>query len=290
MKLAVLSDVHGNHIALSRCIADAKERGIDTFIFLGDYLGELADPQKTMQLLYQLMSDHRCFFIRGNKEDYWLQYREGGTPHWSDKSSTTGSLLYTYNHLTDKDIAFFQSLPYTMEITLDGMPPITLCHGSPQKVNEKMLPDHEKTFALMEKSSTDLILCGHTHVQRAIEHQGKKVLNPGAVGVAMRSGGKAQCMILHGSGQACAEEFISLDYDNEQVIADLYASGLYTAAPYWCEVTQSVLRGGDVSHATVLAKAMDACTKATGTCQWPDIPECYWAEAVKELIEPNERE
>ena len=67
MEIAVLSDIHGNYVALETCVNYALERGIDKFIFLGDFLGELAYPQRTMKLLYSLKEKYRCWFIKGNK-------------------------------------------------------------------------------------------------------------------------------------------------------------------------------------------------------------------------------
>ena len=75
MNIAVLSDIHGNYVALQAVIDYAINQGADTFVFLGDYVGELAYPQKTMEMLYSLREKYKCFFIRGNKEDYWLKYR-----------------------------------------------------------------------------------------------------------------------------------------------------------------------------------------------------------------------
>lgn len=49
MKIAVLSDIHGNYVALKKCIDYALEKKIETFVFLGDYVGELAYPQKKME-------------------------------------------------------------------------------------------------------------------------------------------------------------------------------------------------------------------------------------------------
>lgn len=46
MKIVVLSDIHGNYVALQTCINFALNAGIETVIFLGDYVGELAYPQK----------------------------------------------------------------------------------------------------------------------------------------------------------------------------------------------------------------------------------------------------
>lgn len=51
MSIAVLSDIHGNHTALKTCVEYALEKKVNAFIFLGDYLGELAYPRKTMQFI-----------------------------------------------------------------------------------------------------------------------------------------------------------------------------------------------------------------------------------------------
>lgn len=54
LKIAVLSDIHGNYVALQKCLDYAINIGVDAFVFLGDYLGELAYPQKTMDILYSI--------------------------------------------------------------------------------------------------------------------------------------------------------------------------------------------------------------------------------------------
>lgn len=284
MKIAVLSDIHGNYIALQKCIDYAIFNGIDTFVFLGDYVGELAYPQKTMEIIYSLKEKYDCFFVKGNKEDYWLDYRANGEMGWNECDSTTGSLYYTYNNLTQKDLEFFKSLSHTAEIEFDEFPSLIICHGSPQRVNEKLLPNNEKTFAIMEENISSYILCGHSHVQCKIEHKGKVVLNAGAVGVSLHGDGKAQFLILEGEKQKWAYEFISLEYDVEKVIADLHISGLVKKAPAWCKVTEHLLRTGEISHGTVLAKTMEFCRKETGECNWPNIPEKYWDLAVQEMI------
>ena len=97
IKIAVLSDIHGNYVALQKCIDYALNLGIETFVFLGDYVGELAYPQKTMEQLYTLKEKYPCYFIKGNKEDYWLNYKASGEIGWSEIDSTTGSLYYTYH-------------------------------------------------------------------------------------------------------------------------------------------------------------------------------------------------
>ena len=84
------------------------------------------------------------------------------------------------------------------------------------------------------------------------------------------------------------EEPVSLTYDTDRVIRELHKSGLYRHAPYWCVVTENILRGGELSHGTVLARVMELCTQDTGSCSWPDIPEKYWEKVIAELKLGNE--
>jgi len=101
-RLAIISDIHSNHIALDRCIDAAKERNASEFLFLGDYLGELAYPRRTLERLSELKKECPCTFIRGNKEDYWIDHAAGKHADWTWKTGTSGSgmLRYTYDSLT----------------------------------------------------------------------------------------------------------------------------------------------------------------------------------------------
>ena len=238
-----------------------------------------------MEILFSLKQKYNCFFIKGNKEDYWIDYQMNGEKGWNEYDSTTGSLYYTYHNLTSRDLEFFKSLSYKDELVFDGLLPITICHGSPRKVNEKLLPDNENTLGIIENNIASYILCGHTHLQGKIEHNGKAVLNAGAVGVSLHGKSRAQFMILQGTKTAWKHEFVSLDYDVEKVIEDLYFSGLSKKAPAWCKVSENLLRTGEISHGTVLAKAMALCREKTGECIWPNIPEEYWDLAVSEIYE-----
>ena len=103
--LAVLSDIHGNHISLEKCIAEIERRKIQKLIFLGDYVGELAYPQKTMEYLRKILMKYECYFVRGNKEDYWIDREYEKSIEWKEGHSTTGALLYTYSNLNNDDIA-----------------------------------------------------------------------------------------------------------------------------------------------------------------------------------------
>ncbi len=302
MDLAVLADIHSNYIALERCMEYALARGIREFLFLGDYIGEMAYPERTMALLYDYKERCACTFIRGNKENYWIRYRAGGEKGWREYDSTTGALWYAYHHLTDRDIDFFEGLPAASRLRYGSLPPLMACHGSPYSESEDMRAGTEHAREILEQSDTDWILCAHTHRQEKMIWQGRTMLNPGSVGHSLGAEGKSQFMILHGvtddsderqqggAGWACygnwQEEFITLDYDREEVICQLAQSGLRDRAANWCRVTEYTLRGGSekIHHAKVIERVMALCEEGEGQCRWPDIPEKYWEMAIKEFF------
>lgn len=99
----------------------------------------------------------------------------------------------------------------------------------------------------------------------------------------MHSNGQSQFLILKGMLNTWEYEFVSLKYDIETVIADLHSSNLNKKAPFWCKVSENLLRTGESSHGAVLARAMAICRAKSGECSWPDIPEECWEQAVKEM-------
>ena len=194
--IAVISDIHGNYVALERCLDHAASNQANAYLFLGDYVSELAYPERTMRLLYETAQKYPCMFIRGNKEDYWFQFRDRGETGWEYGNSTSGALLYAYRSLTSRDFDFFSQMPASRKLLLEGFPGITACHGSPFRVNEKMLPEDENTLQIMERTQTPLILFGHTHVRTRIAGKDRLAINPGSAGISYRSGGKAQYLLL----------------------------------------------------------------------------------------------
>ena len=284
MKIAVLSDIHGNDAAFRACVEYALAQDIHTFFFLGDYVAEFPYPQRTMELLYEMQEKYDCYFIRGNKEDYWLDCKYNPDCVWKNGNHTVGAMKYTYGELKERDLTFFKGLPIHRRIEFVGSAPIMLCHGSTERNNQKMLPEDAETKRLMEKCDCNYILCGHTHGQMTLEHAGKVVWNPGAVGVAKHCGGKAQFMILHQNGMVWEPEFISLEYEKEQIFEDFRESGLEQMAPYWTQVTRHLLLAGENTHSKVLFYAMDLDAAENGGTIWYNVADKYWIKAITDLI------
>lgn len=285
MKTAVFSDIHGNYYAFMACLDKVLSMNVDSFIFLGDYLGEFAYPKKTMELIYDIRSKYPCKFIRGNKEDYWLNLDKGTDCDWKNGNNSIYSMIYNYSNLTRQDLEFFSKMPICDDLEDDYFPPVTVCHGSMRNNREKLFTLTDELMELIGSCENDYILCGHSHIQQAAIFEGKTLINPGAVGVALHSeNGRAQFMIMEWDSAVLQYEFYSIDYDRDSAIRELHESELYEKTPYWCRITEHLIRTGEVSHGAVLGEAIRLCREDSNPAAWYSIPDKYWESALANML------
>lgn len=280
LNLAVIGDIHSNHIALEACIHHALEQNVDEFLFIGDYISDCPYPQKTMKIIYDMKEKYICHFLRGNREDYMLNHRKNLEERWT-YSSASGSLLYTYENLTDQDFDFFESIDIKGIYQKEGYPTFRYCHGSLTASNELLLPENENMVKIMENLDVDILVSGHTHIQESRMYGNKKLIHPGSVGIPWYHGGKSQYMILHGSEQGWEEEFFQLSYDIDTIKKEFETSSLLQKASYWSKLNLHVLSTGEDYSFPCLQLAMKLCKEAEGDVIWPDIDEKYWKEAAE---------
>lgn len=280
MKIAVIGDIHSNHIALEACIKHALERDVDEFLFLGDYISDCPYPQKTMQIIYDMNKKYKCSFIRGNREDYMLNHRKNPNERWT-YSSASGNLLYTYENLAEKDFEFYKKLDIQGIYQKEGYPAFRYCHGSLTSSTELLLPENENMESIMENLDVDLLIGGHVHIQEAKTFGNKKLIHPGSVGIPWYHEGKTQYMILHGTNKGWGEEFFQLEYDVNAVKEEFKISRLIDKSFCWARLNMHALDTGDDYTTPCLQLAMKLCKESEGNVNWPDIPEKYWEMAAE---------
>ncbi len=287
MDIAVLSDIHGNYEAFQTVFEECQRRRIETFYFLGDYLGDHAYPERTMDLIYRIRENYRTEFIRGNKEDYWLNRKKTGRGFedrdWKKCDSTTGAAYYTYEHLREKDLDFYESLPIAKEVKPEGKEGILLAHGSHRSNRHHIYNEPMVRWMLDFEIEPRIVLCGHTHIQDQFSYKDNLVTNAGSVGVSFGAGGAAQFAILHSEGSTWNVETCSLPYDREISLAALDEAGLSERAPGWTRVTKHLARVSTCMHVHVLLRGEAIGKERYGECSWPDIPEDCWAAACDEM-------
>jgi predicted phosphodiesterase len=283
MKIGVISDIHSNYHGLKACVDHGIGEGADRFLFLGDYVSDCGYPQKTMNLLYELKDSYECSFIKGNREEYMLDYKDHGLDHWTIPSSATGSLLYTFENLTERDFDFFKSLPISGRMSIPGYPDVLYCHGSMEHTKGVLRLGSQEVTDTLKTMDAGVILCGHSHIQGTQEYQGKKLMNVGSAGVPFYYQGNAQYGILHGERGTWEEELLQIDYNKAAAVFNLHDSGLFEKANIWAKIVETCLLTGNDWSKECLELALKLYQGREGKTEWSTLPECYWQEAAKEL-------
>ena len=283
--IAVLSDIHGNHHALAACLDYARQRGAQGYLFLGDYISDGAYPQKTMELLYEAAAQYPCRFLRGNREEYMLACREKGGLGWRD-GSASGSLLYTYENLTGKDLDWFAGLPAWGEESFPGCPPLAYCHGSFRKANGLMAQGSPETLEMLAEIGPRLVLRGHTHRWCTYDLAGKHVVSAGSVGLPLGTPGHSQMLLLHevgGRWPRWREELCLVPYDADAAAKELEDSGLARHGLVWTAMIRHVLLTGENMCLLLPTCAQALYQKASGIeAGWDGVPEEFWQQAAAE--------
>lgn len=156
MLIAVISDIHANVQALEAVIADAKARGVDNFICLGDIVGYGASPRESLELVRATCS----VVLAGNHDDAvsWRLQLDDFVPEARD------SVLRHRSALTRADIAYLSSLPYTFQAA-GSDPQLAFSHADfvdPPKFY--YTSDTNDAAANFAARSEQILFVGHTHV------------------------------------------------------------------------------------------------------------------------------
>ncbi|MBR4291245.1 MAG: peptide-methionine (S)-S-oxide reductase MsrA [Oscillospiraceae bacterium] len=240
-RAAVFSDIHSNYHAFHACFEDARIQGADCFIFLGDYVSDLASPRECLDLVYEIRSRYPTVCLRGNRERYMLEHASGSTRF--ETGSKSGSLLFTFGQLRQEDFEFFRSLPVCTQIELNGIP-FEIAHAfkeNDRRYFESDDPQLEEIFAQM---GCPYLLTGHSHRQYIRYAGSKTIINPGSIGVPMTSNALAQYALLdfcHGAVDCILR---AVSYDLAATVHVQFESGLVAYAKYWAlGVLQDVRTG-----------------------------------------------
>ncbi len=181
MKIAVISDIHGNLYALEKVLEDIEHEKCDNIFCLGDLAMAGPEPDKTVSLVKQMNWD----IIQGNTDKMIVEFTDKIYDSLKGSIPIMANALKNDVEVISKDNKeFLKNLPENMEITISKTP-ILLVHGSPRKNNEDILPDLplDEVEEMVSDTDARLILCGHTHIPCGYQtNTGKTVVNVGSVG------------------------------------------------------------------------------------------------------------
>ena len=238
--IAVLSDVHGNLIALRAVLADVAALGIDSVVVAGDMVNFGPDPDDVVDLL----AAQGAQMIRGNHEQVFVAlYGTDEMPaSWRTNLLT---MCWTMERLGVQRRALLTALPDRLMIDATTL----VVHGSPRHVRDSVLVSTptEELDAMFAGEAARLAFVGHTHRAAVRQTPSRTVINVGSVGFPMDGDPRAAYAVATRQGHERTETWsVSIrrvPFDVEQAIA-AYDNGCGEADLIFATIMARMLRTG----------------------------------------------
>jgi len=217
LKIAVLSDIHGNIAALEPVLREASDLGVQKLFVLGDLIDYYYQPDAVVAAL----EPWDKVVIQGNHErflTYFEKLRDPAVMVESFRQRFGSGIKRALDLLTPAQIQELLHLPLTAEVKVDDVK-CFLAHGSPQDPDEYVYPDASSSVKQRcLEVDADFVFLGHTHRPFSYEFAGKQLMNVGSVGQARDHGGVASWALL--DTRARTAELQKTPYDIRSVVAE----------------------------------------------------------------------
>ncbi len=182
MRLALISDLHGNELALEAVLGEIERAGADQVACLGDVATLGPHPRAVLDRVRKLGGP--C--ILGNHDEFLL---EPEALHvYTEAPEVVEAVDWCHGQLAVEDLDFLRSFRRILEIEVDAKRSILLYHGTPRSHSEDLLAttESDEVDRMLDGRRATVLAGGHTHIQMLRQHHGMLIVNPGSVGLPFR--------------------------------------------------------------------------------------------------------
>ncbi len=212
MKIAILSDIHGNLEALKAVLKTVDKLGIHKLWVLGDTLGHYYQAAEA----FALLEKYDTLTIKGNHELIFLDYLKGKNREEINKKY--GNCYAFYQKTFSKElITKIKQLDEIKTITHQKTT-IKLIHEAP-KTGGYVYPTEKKLTLQALEGDCDIVFMGHTHYPMVYFGSKTKIINVGSVGQNRVIGGIASWGVFNLENQVFQQ--MSTTYNQEKTKENL---------------------------------------------------------------------
>lgn len=239
MRLAVISDIHGNLTALNTALEDLQVAGgADKLWVLGDHAAMGPHPAECVRRLQDLIDvwgEKNIGFISGNTDRYLVRgIRPASKPAENQEDLVklvsfrrrwAARMEWTLEQLSFSDYEWLTKLRHELDLEVPGYGFVLGYHGTPGEDEGYLFPStplEEADDAMLDREG-HLGIGGHIHQQMDRQLTRWRVINVGSVGLSFEMPTKAQYGIFTFEGDDVQVDLRAIPYDVEAVIADLAA-------------------------------------------------------------------
>ncbi len=234
MRIALISDIHGNFVSLEAVLRDIGGKRVDSIICLGDVIATGPRPVECLERVRDL----KCPVIMGNTDERFLT---GGKARGKAGGKEVHMLedmdRWTASQLSGEHLSFIRTFEATCDIEISPGVGMLCYHGSPRSNTEMVsssADDSKLRTIFADHGGRRLYAGGHTHAQLFRKFGTSTIFNPGSVGLPFENlpDGTAvnvprgEYAVLESEGPHLSIEFCHVPVDVRRVVEDALSSGL----------------------------------------------------------------
>ena len=217
MKIAAISDMHGNIVALDAVLRDIETQSVDTVICLGDIAYKGPAPSECIRKIREL----RIPCVYGNTDLYLLEaagHTCNGSGSTSQPAAAHPYLTWHTDRMDQADLTYLLHLPMEYRIESDGQS-FLFVHGTPKDCNAAIRPGDtmEHLAKHIDEVQADWIIMGHIHTPFLFRSHQKAFVNTGAVGFSLDGDWRASYTILDTADGSLS--FRKVEYDIDKIVS-----------------------------------------------------------------------
>jgi predicted phosphodiesterase len=233
MRLALISDIHGNDTALERVLTAIDDDGAEGIVCLGDVAGTGPQPHAALERLQGTGAP----VVMGNV-DWYILHPDSVTPPANEAAARFWDIdKWCAEQITDADLAYIACFASTFEADLGDGASALCYHGSPGSFEDSItsITPNDELEAFLAGHSHALFAGGHTHFAMVRRFGSALVINPGSVGMAydrthpsedILFASWAEYALLTVRRGSWSVELRRVEYDKSVVVEAVRASGM----------------------------------------------------------------
>lgn len=226
MKLAILSDIHGNIFAFNAILKDLEKYSVDNFIFLGDLVFNGLYPQQCYDTLQNL---NPLYCIKGNT-DFNIEEVDSYKPSNEFEKYLHSLTKYNSNNLNDEAKKTIKEWPISKKVKICGFD-IIFCHGSPYNPKENLTkrnPNFENLSKKIIDENINYIFCGHTHFPENYLIGKTNIINSGAIGYSLDNDWRPSYLIVDIDESGVVFHHHRVSYDVEEYVETIKQNSIFS--------------------------------------------------------------
>lgn len=234
MRVAVISDTHGNLYALDAVLADIDATGpFDEVIMAGDFAFGGPFPAECVERIRE--RGYRA--VRGNTDEFIVEVAtDGARPAGATEAQRHGPAQveidrWVVERLTAEQVEYLAGLPLSLTVPDERGEALTVVHATPWSSHDVLAPDapEEAVARVLDAAGTAAVGYGHIHVQYQRRLDGRLIAAVGTVGLPFDGDQRAGYAVFTSGVDGWSVEFRRVAYDVNAAIEATLRSGVPNA-------------------------------------------------------------